>query len=119
MDGMNPEMKRDKRLHKMVEVMRGVYHDDKQVTTLLVKKRYAERARVDVRIKRDMGDQMNDELKLGEKLCFVNLTFKSGCTDSIAIGESTEQVWKVFEQKIDKYGKEFKNKKSLTREVHG
>lgn len=31
-------MKRDKRLHKMVEVMRGVYHDDKQVTTLLVKK---------------------------------------------------------------------------------
>ena len=57
MDGMNPKMKRDKRLHKMVEVMRGVYHDDKQVTTLLVKKRYAERARVDVRIKRDIGDQ--------------------------------------------------------------
>lgn len=56
MDGMNPKMRRDKRLHKMVEVMRGVYHDDKQVTTLLVKKRYAERARVDVRIKRDMGD---------------------------------------------------------------
>ena len=56
MDGMNPKMKRDKRLHKMVEVLRGVYHDDKQVTTLLVKKRYAERARVDVRIKRDMGD---------------------------------------------------------------
>lgn len=58
MDGMNPKMRRDKRLHKMVEVMRGVYHDDKQVTALLVKKRYAERARVDVRIKRDMGDQM-------------------------------------------------------------
>ena len=56
MDGMNPKMKRDKRLHKMVEVMRGVYHDDKQVTTLLVKKRYAERPRVEVRIKRDMGD---------------------------------------------------------------
>ena len=56
MDGMNPKMKRDKRLHKMVEVMRGVYHDDKQVTTLLVKKRYAERPRVEVRIKKDMGD---------------------------------------------------------------
>lgn len=56
MDGMNPKMRRNKQLHKMVEVMRGVYHDDKQVTTLLVKKRYAERARVDVRIKRDMGD---------------------------------------------------------------
>lgn len=56
MDGMNPKMRRDKRLHKMVEVMRGVYHDDKQVTTLLVKKRYAERPRVEVRIKRDTGD---------------------------------------------------------------
>ena len=56
MDGMNPKMRRDKRLHKMVEVMRGVYHDDKQVTTLLVKKRYAERPRVEVRIKRDIGD---------------------------------------------------------------
>ena len=56
MDGMNPKMKRDKRLHKMVEVMRGVYHDDKQVTTLLVKKRYAERPRVEVRIKIDTGD---------------------------------------------------------------
>lgn len=56
MDGMNPKMRRDKRLHKMVEVMRGVYHDDKQVTTLLVKKRYAERPRVEVKIKRDVGD---------------------------------------------------------------
>ena len=56
MDGMNPKMKRDKQLHKMVEVMRGVYHDDKQVTTLVVKKRYAERPRVEVRIKRDVGD---------------------------------------------------------------
>lgn len=56
MDGMNPKMRRDKQLHKMVEVMRGVYCDDKQVTTLLVKKRYSDHARVEVRIKRDMGD---------------------------------------------------------------
>ena len=56
MDGMNPKMKRDKRLHKMVEVMRGLYKDDRQVTKLLVVKRYAERARVEVRVKRDMGD---------------------------------------------------------------
>ena len=56
MDGMNPKTKRNKQLHKMVEVMRGIYHDDKQVTTLVVKKRYAERPRVEVRIKRDMGD---------------------------------------------------------------
>lgn len=57
MDGMNPKMKRDKRLHKMVEVMRGLYKDDRQVTKLLVVKRYAERPRVEVRVKRDMGDQ--------------------------------------------------------------
>ena len=56
MDGMNPKMKRDKRLHKMVEVMRGLYKDDRQVTKLLVVKRYAERPRVEVRVKRDMGD---------------------------------------------------------------
>ena len=56
MDGMNPKMKRDKQLRKMVEVMRGVYHDDKQVTTLLIKKRYAERPRVEVRVKRDTGN---------------------------------------------------------------
>lgn len=56
MDGMNPKMRRDKQLHKMVEVMRGVYYDDKQVTTLSVKKRYSDRARVEVRIKKDMGD---------------------------------------------------------------
>lgn len=36
--------------------IRGIYHDDKQVTTLFVKKRYAERPRVEVRIRRDMGD---------------------------------------------------------------
>ena len=56
-ESYNPDIKlSQKQLIKMVEVMRGVYHDDKQVTTLLVKKRYAERARVDVRIKRDIGD---------------------------------------------------------------
>ena len=32
------------------------YEDDRQVTKLLVVKRYAERPRVEVRIKRDMGD---------------------------------------------------------------
>ena len=56
MDGMNPKMKRDKRLHKMVEVMRGLYKDDRQVTKLLVVKRYSERPRVEVRVKRDTGE---------------------------------------------------------------
>ena len=56
MDGMNPKRKLNKQLKKMVEVMQGVYKDDRQVTKLLVVKRYAERPRVEVRIKRDMGD---------------------------------------------------------------
>lgn len=56
MDGMNPKRKLNKQLRKMVEVMQGVYKDDRQVTKLLVVKRYAERPRVEVRIKRDMGD---------------------------------------------------------------
>lgn len=55
MDGMNPKMRRNKQLHKMVEVMRGVYHDDKQVTSLLVKKRYSEYPRVEVTVERDRG----------------------------------------------------------------
>lgn len=118
MDGMNPKMKRDKRLHKMVEVMRGIYHDDKQVTTLLVKKRYAERARVDVRIKRDMGDQMNDEFKLGGKLCFVNLIFKNGCTDSIAVKCTKEHIWNLLSKEFDEYGQEIKNRILIIDGIH-
>ncbi len=55
MDGMNPKTRRNKQLHKLVKVMRGVYQDDQQVTYLTVKKRYAERARVEVRVKEDEG----------------------------------------------------------------
>ena len=51
-----PKKKLNKQLKKMVEVMQGVYKDDRQVTKLLVVKRYADRPRVEVRIKRDMGD---------------------------------------------------------------
>lgn len=57
MDGMNPKTRRNKQLHKLVKVMRGVYQDDQQVTYLTVKKRYAERARVEVRVKEDEGRQ--------------------------------------------------------------
>lgn len=56
MDGMNPKRKLNKQLRKMVEVMQGVYKDDRQVTKLLVVKRYAERPRVEVRVKRDIGE---------------------------------------------------------------
>ena len=74
MDGMNPKRKLNKQLRKMVEVMQGVYKDDRQVTKLLVVKRYAERPRVEVRIKRDMGDQMKYSAELiaiaGMLICF-------------------------------------------------
>ena len=56
MDGMNPKRKLNKQLKKMVEVIRGVYKDDRQVTKLLVVKRYSERPRVEVRVKRDTGE---------------------------------------------------------------
>lgn len=39
----------------MMQVVKGVYHDDKQVTTLLVKKRYSEYPRVEVTVERDKG----------------------------------------------------------------
>lgn len=52
---MNPKLRKNKQLHKMVEVMRGIYQDDQQVTYLTVKKRYADRARVEVRVKEDEG----------------------------------------------------------------
>lgn len=52
---MNPKKSLNKQIKKMVEVVHGVYKDDRQVTKLLVVKRYADRPRVEVRIKRDMG----------------------------------------------------------------
>lgn len=55
MDGMNPKMRRNKAVHKMIQLVRGIYHDDKQVTSLLVKKRYSEYPRVEVTVKRDRG----------------------------------------------------------------
>lgn len=64
MDGMNPKRKLNRQLKKMVEVIRGVYKDDRQVTKLLVVKRYAERPRVEVRIKRDMGEMDYHEAAL-------------------------------------------------------
>ena len=56
MDGMNPKRKLNKQLKKIVEIIRGVYQDDRQVTKLLVVKRYSESPRVEVRVKRDTGE---------------------------------------------------------------
>lgn len=60
-----------------------------------------------------------EEIKTSDKMCFINLLFKSGCTDSIAISESKEHVWEVLEKKIDDYGKEFRNKTLIFDGIDG
>lgn len=78
LDGMNPKLRKNKQLHKMVEVMRGIYQDDQQVTYLTVKKRYADRARVEVRVKEDEGkydwalDSALKALSREDKKAFMN-----------------------------------------------
>ena len=52
---------------------------------------------------------MNDELKLGDKLCFVNLIFKNGCTDSIAVKGTKEHIWNLLSKEFYEYGQELKN----------
>lgn len=58
MDGLNPKIKRDKVLHKMVEVLKGMYADDKQVVEEHLIKVYDTVDHVDVRI--DWLDQPED-----------------------------------------------------------
>lgn len=41
---------------KFVRLFAELYKDDRQVTKLLVVKRYSERPRVEVRVKRDTGE---------------------------------------------------------------
>lgn len=48
LDGLNPLMKRNRAIKKMVTVAPGFYEDDKQVTKLEVNKQYSEEAGVEV-----------------------------------------------------------------------
>ncbi|GBA80023.1 hypothetical protein LJCM1130_01700 [Lactobacillus paragasseri] len=41
-----------------------------------------------------------NKLKASNKLCFVNLIFKNGCTDSVAVDNSKEHLWNNFAKKI-------------------
>ena len=44
-----------------------------------------------------------------DKLCFVNFIFKNGCTDSVAVAETSENLWKEFLSKFCRDGKALKN----------
>ena len=44
-----------------------------------------------------------------DKLCFVNFIFKNGCTDSVAVAETSENLWKEFLHKFCRDGKALKN----------
>ena len=49
------------------------------------------------------------KLNASDKLCFVNFIFKSGCTDTIAVAETSENLWKEFLSKLCRDGKALKN----------
>ena len=51
---------------------------------------------------------MND-LKISNKLCFVNFIFKNGCTDSVAVAENHKKLWKEFESELFTDGKVHRN----------
>lgn len=45
-----------------------------------------------------------EKIKASDQICFVNLIFKNGCTDSIAVANSKEHLWEHIAKKLDKYG---------------
>lgn len=40
------------------------------------------------------------DLKASDKLCFVNFIFKNGCTDSVAVAETPENLWEEFTSEL-------------------
>lgn len=40
------------------------------------------------------------KLKASDKLCFVNFIFKNGCTDSVAVAETPENLWEEFTSEL-------------------
>lgn len=49
------------------------------------------------------------DLKTSDKLCFVNFIFKNGCTDSVAVAETSENLWEEFLSKFCRDGKALRN----------
>lgn len=50
-----------------------------------------------------------NNINSSDKLCFMNFIFKSGCTDTIAVAETSENLWKEFLSKFCRDGKVLKN----------
>lgn len=60
-----------------------------------------------------------EKIKASDQICFVNLIFKNGCTDSIAVASSKEHLWEHIAKKLDKYGKGIKNDILTFNGIHG
>ena len=50
-----------------------------------------------------------NNLKISNKLCFVNFIFKNGCTDSVAVAETPKNLWQEFESELFRDGKVHRN----------
>ena len=59
-----------------------------------------------------------EKIKASDQICFVNLIFKNGCTDSIAVANSKEHLWEHIAKKLDKYGGGIKNDILTFNEIH-
>ena len=44
-----------------------------------------------------------------DKICFVNFIFKSGRSDTVAVAETSENLWEEFLSKFCRDGKALKN----------
>lgn len=60
-----------------------------------------------------------EKIKASDQICFVDLIFKNGCTDSIAVANSKEHLWEHIAKKLDKYGGEIKNDILTFNGIHG
>lgn len=49
------------------------------------------------------------KLKASDKMCFVNFIFKNGRTDSVAVAETHENLWKEFFSEFCSDGKALTN----------
>lgn len=60
-----------------------------------------------------------EKIKASDQICFVNLIFKNGCTNSIAVANSKEHLWEHIAKKLDKYGGGIKNDILTFNGIHG
>ena len=59
------------------------------------------------------------ELKLGDKMCFINLIFKSGCVDSIAVSGNPERLSEKLNKELYKKGGFGKNNFLTFKGING